>query len=463
MNSRNADGNLGADFIGNSWITNLFKQINFSTEEDLNAGLNKLREFVSLSDQYKYNPILFDQYDERGRKISRGLFDINEQGETFVNTYARQLLDYTLFNGIKDYVTDKSALYSTMSKTDYLISQLISYTTDDKIADINKGWYFMRTPSDDPKNFIIKAPKHSISGLFNEKSVNKKHPIFRIFYNYVLGELEQGFKQLTKVGTIDNNGIFTPKDNTDGLFEYYHYRGSIIKNGKLTGNVFQFNRLFPVNGFNPAEILSNEEAGVPFLYGGKFMNTIYSPDGANGYTLNLDDGSKQTIENIVEEWLINYSKEIEKRISQYTEAIGDRYNIDQIKEFAINYTITTIAFDNIFEGDSKFYKSYQDFLKRAKEVRAQGKAYTGYDLLDDYNGGLKTIDQLSIPRKGISTDNITIPIRNGFKAITINNTVRGSNRYVAIKKELINIFEKEYGNKELTDKEKRILKIELNL
>ena len=98
------------------------------------------------------------------------------------------------------------------------------------------------------------------------------------------------------------------------MFEYYHYRGSIIKNRKLTGNVFQFNRLFPVNGFNPAEILSNEEAGVPFLYGGKFMNTIYSPDGANGYTLNLDDGSKQTIENIVEEWLINYSKEIEKQL-----------------------------------------------------------------------------------------------------------------------------------------------------
>ena len=90
MNSRNADGNLGADFIGNSWITNLFKQINFSTEENLNAGLNKLREFVSLNDQYKYNPILFDQYDERGRKISRGIFDINEQGETFVNSYARQ-------------------------------------------------------------------------------------------------------------------------------------------------------------------------------------------------------------------------------------------------------------------------------------------------------------------------------------------------------------------------------------
>lgn len=455
LNSRNADGNLGADFIGNSWITNLFKQINFSTEEDLNAGLNKLREFVSLNDQYKYNPILFDQYDERGRKISRGLFDINEQGETFVNSYARQLLDYTLFNGIKDYVADKSALYSTMSKTDYLISQLISYTTDDKIADINKGWYFMRTPSDAPKNFIIKAPKHSISGLFNEKSVNKKHPIFRIFYNYVLGELEQGFKQLTKVGTIDNNGIFTPKDNTDGLFEYYHYRGSIIKNGKLTGNVFQFNRLFPVNGFNPAEILSNEEVGVPFLYGGKFMNTIYSPDGANGYTLNLDDGSKQTIENIVEEWLINYSKEIEKRISQYIEAIGDRYNIDQIKEFAINYTITTIAFDGIFEGDSKFYKSYQDFLKRAKEVQAQGKAYTGYDLLDDYNGELKLIDEVNIPRKGGTNNLATISVRSGFKAITINNTVRPSDRYLDIKKELVSIFEKEYGNKELTKEDKR--------
>ena len=453
LNSRNADGNLGADFIGNSWITNLFKQINYSTEEDINAGLNKLREFVSLSDQYKYNPILFDQYDEQGRKISRGLFDLNEQGETFVNSYARQLLDYTLFNGIKDYISDKSVLYSTMSKVDYLISQLISYNTNDKTIDINKGWYFMRTPSDAPKNFIIKAPKHSISGLFNEKSVNKKHPIFRIFYNYVIGELEQGFKQLTKVGTIDNNGIFIPKDNTDGLFEYYHYRGSIIKNRRLTGNVFQFNRLFPVNGFNPAEILSNEEDGVPFLYGGKFINTIYSPDGNNGYTLNIDDASKQTIENVVEEWLINYSKEIEKRINQYTEAIGNKYNIDQIKEFAINYTINTIAFDDIFEGDSKFYKSYQDFLKRAKEVQAQGKSYTGYDLLDDYNGELKTIDQLSIPRKGMDTNPITIPIRNGFKAITINNTVRGSNRYIAIKKELIDIFKKEYGNKKLTDKD----------
>lgn len=455
LNSRNADGNLGADFIGNSWITNLFKQINYSTEEDINAGLNKLKEFVSLSDQYKYNPILFDQYDEQGRKISRGLFDINERGETFVNSYARQLLDYTLFNGIKDYVSDKSVLYSTMSKVDYLISQLISYNTDDKTIDINKGWYFMRTPSDASKNFIIKAPKHSISGLFNEKSVNKKHPIFRIFYNYVIGELEQGFKQLTKVGTIDNSGIFIPKDNTDGLFEYYHYRGSIIKNRRLTGNVFQFNRLFPVNGFNPAEILSNEEAGVPFLYGGKFINTIYSPDGNNGYTLNIDDASKQTIENVVEEWLINYSKEIEKRINQYTEAIGNKYNIDQIKEFAINYTINTIAFDDIFEGDSKFYKSYQDFLKRAKEVQAQGKSYTGYDLLDDYNGELKTIDQLSIPRKGMDTNPITIPIRNGFKAITINNTVRGSNRYIAIKKELISIFEKEYGDKELTTKDRK--------
>lgn len=455
LNSRNADGNLGADFIGNSWITNLFKQINYSTEEDINAGLNKLKEFVSLSDQYKYNPILFDQYDEQGRKISRGLFDINERGETFVNSYAKQLLDYTLFNGIKDYVSDKSVLYSTMSKVDYLISQLISYNTDDKTIDINKGWYFMRTPSDASKNFIIKAPKHSISGLFNEKSVNKKHPIFRIFYNYVIGELEQGFKQLTKVGTIDNSGIFIPKDNTDGLFEYYHYRGSIIKNRRLTGNVFQFNRLFPVNGFNPAEILSNEEAGVPFLYGGKFINTIYSPDGNNGYTLNIDDASKQTIENVVEEWLINYSKEIEKRINQYTEAIGNKYNIDQIKEFAINYTINTIAFDDIFEGDSKFYKSYQDFLKRAKEVQAQGKSYTGYDLLDDYNGELKTIDQLSIPRKGMNTNPITIPIRNGFKAITINNTVRGSNRYIAIKKELISIFEKEYGDKELTTKDRK--------
>lgn len=455
LNSRNADGKLGADFIGNNWITNLFKQINFSTEEDVNAGLNRLAKFFSLNKQYKYNSLLFDQYDDKGKKISYGLFNIDENGQVFVNTYAKQLLDYTLFNGIKDDISGDSVLYSTMSKVDYFMAQLIAYNTEDTSNGINKGYYFMRTPSDAPKNFAIKAPKYSISGLFNDKTINRKHPLFRLFYNQVIGELEQGFSQLNNVGTIDNNGIFIPKEDFSGLFENYHYRKTIIKNGKLTGNVFSFVKLFSVNGFNPADILGSDEAGVPFLYGGRYVNDIYKPDGADGHKLIIDENTKQIIEDVVEQWLLNFNAEIENRTIQYKDAIGDRYNIDQIKEFIINSSLNAMNFDDIFEGSSKFYKSAQDFLKRAKEVQAQGKSYIGYDLNDDYNGELKLIDEVNIPRKG-GTDNLaTISVRSGFKAITINNTVRHSDRYLDIKKELVSIFEKEYGNKELTEEDKR--------
>lgn len=455
LNSRNAEGKLGADFIGNNWITNLFKQINYSTEEDINAGLNKLAKFISLGRQYRYNSILFDQYDENGNKISKGLFDINDNGEVFVNSYAKELLNYTLFNGVKSYIIDDAVLYSTMPKIDYFISQLIAFNTENRNSDITEGYYFMRTPSDAPKNFVIKAPKYSIAGLFNEKSINRKHPIFKLFYNQVIGELENGFEQLTKVGTIDNNGVFIPNKTTNGLFENYHYKGSILKNGKLTGNVFTFSKLFTVNGFDPNIILSNDEAGVPFLYGGRYMNDIYNPDGIDGHKLIIDENTKKIIEDVVEEWLMNYSIEITNRSNQYKEVIGDSFNADQIREFIINSTLANMNFDDIFEGSAKFYKSAQDFLKRAKEVQAQGKSYVGYDLNDDYNGDIKEVDQLEIPRKGNATTIATIPIRNGFRAITINNTIRGSDRYLDIKKELISIFEKEYDGKEITDADRK--------
>ncbi len=52
-------------------------------------------------------------------------------------------------------------------------------------------------------------------------------------------------------------------------------------------------------------------------------------------------------------------------------------------------------FDDVFEGDSKFYKGPQDFLKRAKEVQAAGKAYTGFNLNDSI-GGESTVSTFNI-------------------------------------------------------------------
>ena len=49
-----------------------------------------------------------------------------------------------------------------------------------------------------------------------------------------------------------------------------------------------------------------------------------------------------------------------------------------------NYYLTYIGFNDIFEGDTKYYKDSQTFLKRAKEVQGSGVPYG----LIDYNMNL---------------------------------------------------------------------------
>ena len=39
----------------------------------------------------------------------------------------------------------------------------------------------------------------------------------------------------------------------------------------------------------------------------------------------------------------------------------------------LNSANAEMSFDDLFEGDVKFYKNAQDFLKRAKEVQAGGR------------------------------------------------------------------------------------------
>ena len=52
-----------------------------------------------------------------------------------------------------------------------------------------------------------------------------------------------------------------------------------------------------------------------------------------------------------------------------------KYSDTDIQDFIINYHLMYNNFDDLFEGDAKFYGTAQDFLKRAKEVQASGVPY----------------------------------------------------------------------------------------
>ena len=82
-------------------------------------------------------------------------------------------------------------------------------------------------------------------------------------------------------------------------------------------------------------------------------------------------------------------------------------------------------FNDLLEGNTKFYKNSQDFLKRAKEMQASGIPYgiVSYDK--------RTTPDLSIINSRLSTANIIIngrkiELRNGFRGVTIKNTIRTS-------------------------------------
>lgn len=169
LNSVNAEGNLSSDVINNSYITNLLKQINYANKKDAQVGLRNLLEEINKGEQYKYNSFFWGIKGANGKYIQEGLFMRDNRGNVSINPNAQKLIQISLFNGVKDMQSDKSALYAKMSKGDYFATSMVAYFNpiiagqnigSSKAAlNASQAGYFFRTPSDAPKNFIIQAPK----------------------------------------------------------------------------------------------------------------------------------------------------------------------------------------------------------------------------------------------------------------------------------------------------------------
>lgn len=717
LNSINAEGNMSSDLIGNSYLTNFVKQLQFSTPQEAEAGLERLKEFVTKSPQYQYSPFYFGVKDDKGRVIQEGLFNRDYTGKVTVNPNARNMINISLFDGAKDRLNSKATMYSGMSKGDYFITQLIAfknpidYVTQQGTG-ITTAGYFMRTPSDAPKNFIVQAPKYETDSLWRvvnasrdkyiqdiqdelfdkysftregvyadqsedviignirgkidnnimtaneiydilknpidnkaynnlyhiydndsnkvsipiiyrkgesniivwlegdkvvgtinniaenlevkevynsdgtilsydfiidigdtltqdginsgriERVVDKNNPAFRALHAHALGEVNNFVNNLNNVFE-KKAGKWTSKTNTENLIDRAHYNNNEIVDSrkeiddkpnpnyqKLTGNFFNFIRLFETNGYKAGDDLMT---GL-FLYGGvnavgsdkvsfalseiannaiNWDGNMMSPrpvlgiewsdirkgkqdlldgkyttaaakrlvdaidkakqqggydfiEGSGGITnktfvpinnsepllssskkgkltinpnrtdlINTKNGkiefaisndNLQLIDSVVENWLNNYYSEVIDRTAQYNTIIGDSYSNNDIVDFAINNAIMEMNFDDVFEGDAKFYKGPQDFLKRAKEVQAAGKAYAGFNLNDSIGSPVHTVkDNNGLEIDIVVNGNVIAKARNGFKAVTIANTLRASQNAGQIKLELIDILTPKVG------------------
>lgn len=500
LNSTNADGNSASNVLKNCYVTRFFDQIMAKNKKDSNTGLKNLLDYITQGtkdgsdNQYSNNPLFFGVKDENGNIIIDGMFARTPTGYT-INENARDILKNNLFDGTKNTQDIKSATYATMSKIDFFITQYMAFrdsvyetTKEGKIKNIGKtdsAVYSMRIGSDAPKIFFIRAPRYT------------RDQVQYAIYGHVLDELNMFVKGLTKIFTQEANTvandetqrIFKTRTDVDNLIGRAFFdektadklkqdgktdmTPAIIKDGKLRGNLFKFLRLFEVNGYDAGKKIE----AMFSLYGGSNGGSLISldQDGRlrlnpnntivyNKYTkkfeLNLSQEQKAQLKQIIREWTNNFLIEAKSRTSGFVKVLTDNnipFDNNTLDDFLLNSVNMNMNYDDLFEGDYKYYNGARDFLKRTKESQAGGDGYAGYNITEEFNTDIKDLiwqgnpEAIQIDSKQLDDSNNPVKeqvvinnkhliAKNGFRGVTIYNIVKTSDYVDDLQKELERIF-----------------------
>ena len=480
-NSTNALGNQSADQINDSMITNFLNAVKATLTEQQKDGSKVSTELINYGKykfqgvQYNLSGILMEHRNENGAVINYGLFYKDKDGNIQITNYARDMVNISLFDGAGNPNTKDNVLYSGMSKGDYVYTGFAQYFNTEQNPNMLMGDYFMRIPSDAPKNFVVHAPRYKVDGLFykmhaikNAKGeviakevsvddINENHPIIQQFKNIFKQELLDMANFINIV--FETNSLGQIKYNDDGspmfkkgwgldaesarrVFANYHIGKGHKHFIEKKGDGWAFNGLlFKDDRF----VLTDYKTGTTTKYGDKLLNYLFpslyggARDGfipfttnANGEVeLNLTADQEAMITRMVKGFVTDYSNDAITRMSEYKDLdINNLINEKNSIDFALNHRLMYIAFNDIFEGDTKFYKDTQTFLKRSKESQASGVPYgfvdTSLDLRENsaiVQGAFLNTPEVQARLKAIGLD---VQQKTKFNGITIKNTVRTS-------------------------------------
>lgn len=453
FNSINAENNLVSDILKNNYIGRFFERVNNKDYND-NPTANEefkdyLLKFLDVP-AYRNTNILIEQKLSNGQVIP-GFLRLTETGYELTPYYRE--FGSELFNGIRNEVTNKSKSYKDINAFEWDIVTLNEFANAGDSFEITKGVrrakYFTQTPSDAPKTFVFNSYKLSIEGLSLNGNVNRNHAIYKSFLNSFQKELNAMAQAIDYLFvTNDVDGIVTLGDklvvkdefkdlrSSNAKLNYHYKKGSILKNGKPTGNVFQFRSLLiDKNDSSESRNLNSvfgEDGLMSFLYGGSESKTFMRRNENNELEIVLDNDTLAKVYNYIDGY-IKYR--VREGIAQYGDKkqYVDRYKnaSDQefnkfISEMVLNYEIQYANLNDMFFGDEAFYKDSRDTIKRNKEYQAGGLSYAAYNL---YNKDFVLND-------GIKVGNKTIPITSTFKYITLEDVQSTGSTLSDIKKQL---------------------------
>lgn len=453
FNSINAENNLVSDILKNNYIGRFFERVNNKDYND-NPTANEefkdyLLKFLDVP-AYRNTNILIEQKLSNGQVIP-GFLRLTETGYELTPYYRE--FGSELFNGIRNEVTNKSKSYKDINALEWDIVTLNEFANAGDSFEITKGVrrakYFTQTPSDAPKTFVFNSYKLSIEGLSLNGNVNRNHAIYKSFLNSFQKELNAMAQAIDYLFvTNDVDGIVTLGDklvvkdefkdlrSSNAKLNYHYKKGSILKNGKPTGNVFQFRSLLiDKNDSSESRNLNSvfgEDGLMSLLYGGSESKTFIRRNENNELEIVLDNDTLAKVYNYIDGY-IKYR--VREGIAQYGDKkqYVDRYKnaSDQefnkfISEMVLNYEVQYANLNDMFFGDEAFYKDSRDTIKRNKEYQAGGLSYAAYNL---YNKDFVLND-------GIKVGNKTIPITSTFKYITLEDVQSTGSTLSDIKKQL---------------------------
>lgn len=527
MNTANAEGNTASDVIKNCFVTRFFDMILAESPEDSAAGLKAFGEYLiqgtkeGTENQYSNNPIFFGLKDENGVVIAPGMFTKTPTG-FIINgdpkdgySYAKNILSYALFDGVKNSSSGVGTVYDKMSKIDFFITQYIAFSNSTvqrtengnikKIGNLDSAVYPMRIGSDAPKIFMIRAPKYN------------RAQAELAFFNHFLDEMNMFVQAINNLFT-NENGHFVTKTSINGLIgrAYFNEKDAseIRKNGgtdftkaivkqvereidgkkvkrlELVGNMFKFNRLFDTTSYSFGkeieDVLSlygGGREGMPALFtetaGGKLQlnedylnreNSFLVVDG-NKVRLNLSTAQRTYIKGMVNKWTTAFLEDSRNEIADYIEALKEQkvpYTEQSINSFLLNSAVMNMNYDDMFEGDFKYYNNARDFLKRTKETQAGGESYENCSAIDAMNkitditwNGAPAVINIKQTKNGVASayevptydgkvvnPKGTMIARTGWRAVTIYNTIKPADEADELQKFLEKEFIKQGMNRE---------------
>ena len=459
------------DLLGTAEESEEFK--NAYGQAIIEAKLNEpadIKDAVDLkTNNDKFNDIVTGKIDS-----------INLYDKRIQNLYAGQTKKIQLINkeGLKYVVEGK--IVNINNTNSYAITNIKRVGTyfDNKTADSNENLNKLKN--------IIKRDLIS-TGSFT--TVNRNSKIFTQFRNVFEQELinmamnidaifrtdkgdHEGMVQMIDRDVFDYNDNFLNDDRELKFYEVYHKRtnkyklkdGTTATHKTLVQPVY--NKVTDENGKEYYEIATDENGNTKYKLSGRCFEsdrfTVYTDEGyrnfgqevidnyfdllgANnflGYTkdangkivLKLSDEQNQAIDNAIDEFIKALVKSNRDRlINPLKYAKNTDNSFDSIVNYSINYQLMYYNFCDILEGDSKFYKDSQTFLKRAKEMIAGGKPYGIFDLnrfeehapedIDDAK--LSNTEFVKIDSEGNKTP-YSIKARTGFYGVTITNSIKTS-------------------------------------